>query len=399
MILNISKNTKQTWIDQETLFNLPRRNVTKFRVSLHILFWCYDFFTAHNALDRVLRVAPTVPPDPVLLDLMLYTHIGTTVLLFYCYGYLVVPSLMTLLVYNRATGRWLWRKLAFVIAASISVYVLFNIYDYYLYIYAYSHFKPAPAYVIRFHDLLLSSGPFGIFVNYSLFTFIWAYNVSYLMLPLLIRIIREAISWGVEGVSQKEQNKELINNQLRLLQQQINPHFLFNVFNNIYALIQKTNEQAATLLRGLSELMHYTLYKTNQDYVPFMGELNFLKNYINIEKSRQFNPDRISYQIIGETANYLVPPLLLVTFVENAFKHGLNNAFEEGYVRVTIDIQSMTSSLKMKVVNFVSSEEKINSSDGGVGLLNAQKRLELLFGKDNYSLLIKHDTAVYDVEL
>ena len=173
---------------------------------------------------------------------------------------------MNLLVYNRATGKWLTKKVVFVVVTSACVFIFFNVYDYYLFTYAFEHFKPAPAYLQRYTDLLLAAGPVGIFRNYSLFTFIWAYNVSYLMLPLLIRIIREAISWGVESVNQNQQNQILIRNQLHLLQIQINPHFLFNVFNNIYSLIQKTNAQAASLVRGLSDLMRYTLYKTNDEF-------------------------------------------------------------------------------------------------------------------------------------
>ena len=350
-------------------------------------------------MDRVLRIDPAVPPDPSLFHIMFYTHVATTFILFYSYGYLVVPSLMKVLVYNRATGKWLWRKLLFVLIPTVSVYVFFNVYDYYLFTYAFTHFKPAPAYVQRYNDLLLQAGPVGIFVNYSLFTFIWAYNVSYIMLPLLIRIIREAISWGVDSVNQKEQNQVLINNQLKLLQQQINPHFLFNVFNNIYALIHQTNEQAAKLLRGLSELMHYTLYKTNHEYVPLAGELNFLKNFIDIEKSRQFNPERISYQVIGEPSEYVVPPLLLVTFVENSFKHGLNNSLDEGWVKIMLDLQSQPDRLRMTVANFVAREEKFGTNQGGLGLLNSQKRLELLFGEGNFTLTTREEGTEYYVEL
>jgi two-component system LytT family sensor kinase len=395
----MTKNNKQNWIDDESLFNLPHRKVTWTRVQLHVLFWVYDTFSAYNAMDRVLRVDPKLPPDPGLFKIMFTTHVLSTVVLFYLFGYLIVPSLMKLLVYNRATGKWLTKKAALVVVTSACVFIIFNVYDYYLFTYAFEHFKPAPAYVQRYNDLLLAAGPVGIFKNYSLFTFIWAYNVSYLMLPLLIRIIREAISWGVESVNQKEQNQILMRNQLHLLQIQINPHFLFNVFNNIYSLIQKTNSQAASLVRGLSDLMRYTLYKTNDEFVPLAGELQFLTNYIDIEKSRQFKPERVQFSQNGLTDGYLIPPLLLVTFIENAFKHGLNNSYEEGWVNISIHIDDQRDALHMKVENHIASTERRNEEEGGVGLVNAQKRLNLLFGFNGFKLDTHAESRSYLVDL
>ena len=356
-------------------------------------------------MDRVLRVDPTRPPDPSLLNLMFYSHIASTFILFYAYGYLVLPSLLNVLVFNRATGKWLKKKLWFVGLSTVAVYVLFNFYDYYLFSYAFNQFKPVPAYIQRNYDLLHVAGPLGIFVKpsvytvFSLFTFIWAYNISYLNLPLLIRIVREAISWGVVTVDQKAQIEDLNDMQMNHLKQQINPHFLFNVFNNIYALIHQTNEQAARLLRGLTELMQYTLYETNKHYVPLAGELTFLTNYINIEKSRQFKPERICYQIKGDASNYLIPPLLLVTFVENAFKHGLNKSFEEGWVNVELDIQNQSNSLRMKVANNLTTDGKKNIRKEGIGLVNTKKRLDGLFGADRFLFSAREEAAEYHVEL
>ena len=390
--------TKQNRIDDETLFNLPSRKITRTRIGLHLLFWAWDAQSAYTALDRVLRVNPTNPPDPALLRLMYTTHLGTTIILFYLYGYLVAPHLLNTLVYHRATGRLMWHKISFVVLASASIFLLFNVYDYYLFTYAAEHFEPVPAYIQRYNDILLASGPLGIFKNYSILTFLWGYNVSYLMLPLLLRIIREAISWGVLSVEQKEQNQMLIRNQLQSLQQQINPHFLFNVFNNIYSLIQRTNTGAAELLRKLSQLMHYTLYDTNHAFVPLEGELQFLRNYVEIEQTRHFNPDRISFQQTGDAQNFLVPPLLLVTFIENAFKHGLHDSFEEGWVRIEIVIDEQNQALQVTVANSIFRENESKQS-GGVGLVNARRRLNLLFNPDVYSLNVQESLNAYQVNL
>lgn len=391
--------TKQNRIDNETLFNLPSRRVTWTRVGLHLLFWAWDAQSAYTALDRVLRVSPNNPPDPALLRLMYTTHLGTTIILFYIYGYLVAPHLLNTFVIHRATGRLMWRKISFVAVASASIFLIFNVYDYYLFTYAAEQFKPVPAYIQRYNDILLASGPLGIFKNYSILTFLWGYNVSYLLLPLMLRIIREAISWGVLSVEQKEQNQMLIQNQLQSLQQQINPHFLFNVFNNIYSLIQRSNTEAADLLRKLSQLMHYTLYDTNHAFVALDGELQFLRNYVEIEQTRHFNPDRISFQQSGDPQNFQVPPLLLVTFIENAFKHGLHDSFEAGWVRIEIAIDKQHQALQVTVTNSIFRENDENEQPGGVGLANARKRLNLLYDADVYSLNVLESSTDYQVNL
>jgi two-component system LytT family sensor kinase len=403
--------TKQNWNGDESLFNLPPRRVTPGRISLHILFWGFDSFEAYIALNRVLRVDPKLPPNPDLFWLMYSTHLGTTIILFYAFGYMVVPSLMKLLVNYRATNRIIWRRLLFVAVSSVAIFVAFNIYDYYLFTYATSQYLPAPAYMKRNNDVLLAAGPLGVLTGYTVLSFLWAYNVSYLMLPLLLRIIREAISWGVESVKQKgeivkqqeeivrqkEQNQALMRNQLQQLQTQINPHFLFNVFNSLLALIQRTNQEAASLLRKLSELLRYTLYDTDKEFVPLDGELRFLKNYVEIEKTRHFNPDRIRFNQSGNAQYFLVPPLLLVTFIENAFKHGLHNSFEEGWVEIDLSIKESSQTLHISIANSLTKENESEVRVGGIGLKNARNRLDLLFNPNDYKLIIQEEPQEYKV--
>lgn len=385
------------WFGDLSLAELPPRPITPTRICEHILFWLWNSYSAYNALDRVLRVDPAVPPDPDLFKLMFTTHVGTTFILFYIYGYLVVPALLSSLVYYRVTRKLIWPKIVYAAIAVVLAFVIFNVYDYYLFTYAAEHFKPEPAYVKRYYDLLQLSGPLGIFTSYSVITFVWAYNLSYLLLPLFIRTIREAISWGVESIVQKEQNQILIQNQLQLLQFQINPHFLFNVFNNILALIQRTNREAAELLRRLSNMMHYTLYDTNHSFVPLAGELQFLENYIEIEKSRHFNPEKITFIQTGDPELFTTPPLLLVTFIENAFKHGLNSSTDDAWVTIDLWVELETKTLQARIRNSVSKQTSAKSKPGGVGLVNARKRLDLLFNPNNYLLTVTEQADSYEV--
>lgn len=385
------------WFEDQSLVELPPRPITLTRICEHMLFWLWNGYSAYNALDRVLRVDPAIPPDSELFTLMYTTHVGTTIVLFYLYGYLVVPALLSALVYYRSTRKIIWPKVVYVAFAIVAAFMVFNVYDYYLFTYVAEHFKPEPAYVKRYYDLLQLAGPLGIFTNYSLITFIWAYNLSYILFPLLIRIIREAISWGVESLEQKEQNQILIQNQLKLLQFQINPHFLFNVFNNILALIQRTNREAAELLRRLSNMMHYTLYDTNQSFVSLAGELQFLENYIEIERSRHFDPEKITFTKTGDPGTFTTPPLLLVTFIENAFKHGLNNVTDQAWIIIDVLIDSQTETLQARVRNSISHNSRAQPTPGGLGLVNARKRLDLLFKPNTYLLTVTEQADFYEV--
>ncbi|WP_338877518.1 histidine kinase (plasmid) [Spirosoma sp. SC4-14] len=389
----------QNWFSDQWLVDLPPRPITNVRILEHLLFWLWNGYSAYTALDRVLRVEPSLPPDPDLFTVMFTTHVGTTIVLFYLYGYLVVPSLLSSLVYYRATRILIWPKIIFVVITSASIFLLFNVYDFYLFSYAAEHYKPVPAYIKRYYDLLQQTGPLGIVANYSLVTFVWAYNLSYVLLPILIRTIREAISWGVESVVQREQNRILMQDQLQLLKFQINPHFLFNVFNNILALIQRTNREAAELLRRLSNMMHYTLYDTDKNFVPLAGELKFLENYIEIERSRHFNPEKIIFTKSGESANFSTPPLLLITFIENAFKHGLNSSSDDAWVTIDLQIDSVKGLLLATIRNSVSNLTTPQLKPGGVGLANARQRLNLLFTPNKYSLTVTEEAGVYEVFL
>ena len=411
--------TKQNWI-ADNRFQLPVRRWTISRVAFHVLFWAWNIYSSYKAFDRILRVDPELPPEQNLFWLIYLTHVGTTALVFYLYGYLVLPTLLTLLLQLRIevqefinTGqttllgrmrrfrtmfRLSWRRIAYVSLSGILVYIFFYVFDYYLYRYALTYVTVAPPYITRNATLLTSAGFTGIYNNYSTFVFIFAYNISYILTPLFLRAVFSAIAWGVESNGRKDQNQLLIKNQLTLLQNQINPHFLFNVFNNIHALIEQTNAEAAELLKSLSDLLKYTIYETGKPFVELSGELKFLRDYIDIEKSRQFNPDRITFQVFGDSKDLLIPPLLLITFVENAFKHGIHKNYHDGWVQLAITIDATQPSLHMQIENLKGAVASVKGPSGGVGLVNARKRLNLLYQQE-YTLTMNETDSVYQVSL
>ncbi len=199
------------------------------------------------------------------------------------------------------------------------------------------------------------------------------------------------ISKQKEVVQQKQ-----VEMELNLLKSQINPHFLFNVLNSIYALSLKKSEQTPGIVLKLADIMRYMLYETKQDKVALHKEIQVLQDYLDIEKVR-LGTTSASVQLIvdGSAANYRVAPALLIPFVENAVKHGTDSMLAEAYINIHIIIKE--SLLTFHCVNNykanVNTEKK-----GGIGLENVQKRLNLLYpGK--HQLSIDAANNIFEVRL
>ena len=189
--------------------------------------------------------------------------------------------------------------------------------------------------------------------------------------------------------------KENLSRQLEYLKYQINPHFFMNTLNNIHALVDIDPEQAKHTIEVLSKLMRYTLYEGNKTMAPLKKELDFITHYIDLMRIRYTDKVRIDVSLPMSVPDVQVPPLLFTTFVENAFKHGVSyqqDSFIE--VRVTIDEY-------LKNITFIcrnSKKPEAEDSHGGVGLQNAQKRLQLIYG-NRYMMRTEDSKETYQLTL
>lgn len=177
------------------------------------------------------------------------------------------------------------------------------------------------------------------------------------------------------------------------LKAQLNPHFLFNTLNNLYGLTVRKDNLAPELILNLSDIMSYTLYESNTEIVRLEKELDFIKNYIALEKMRYADETDIQVTIEGQTAGLFVAPLLTFTFIENAFKYGLKS--KKAFVKLDIKMENNTFLFSLEN----DSEATENDSDfGGIGVENARKRLELLY-PDQYKLEIERLENSFKVDL
>ena len=184
------------------------------------------------------------------------------------------------------------------------------------------------------------------------------------------------------GFRQQQLNQQLvIANQtveLRSLKDQINPHFLFNTLNNLYGLTSQNPAQAGDVVLRLSQLMQYMLYEGNQATVLLRREIAFLENYLALERIRYGAGIYLSFQVSGPVEGVMVAPLLLLPFVENAFKHGLSRQLGEAWLQIQLTVSG--SELTFKVENSKpGSPDCAADSDSGMGLPNVAKRLQLIY--------------------
>lgn len=189
--------------------------------------------------------------------------------------------------------------------------------------------------------------------------------------------------------------KHALERQLQYLKYQVNPHFFMNTLNNIHALVDIDPERAKTSIVELSKLMRYVLYEGNNKLTPLSREVQFLRNYVQLMSMRYTGNVSISLDAPEVLPDLSLPPLLLVIFVENAFKHGISYRTKSF---VEISLQPHGDRLLFSCRNSRPEIKHDENMKGGVGLSNVRRRLDLLFPAD-YTLDIKETEDIYTVKL
>ena len=212
-------------------------------------------------------------------------------------------------------------------------------------------------------------------------------------------IIKIIADWLKHEREKQELETRNVQSELKFLKSQINPHFLFNTLNSIYALSLKKSDKAPEIVVKLSEMLRYMLYECNEKSVLLQKEISYIQNYLELEKLRHGEHMDIIFTFVQDPGNLRVAPLLFVPFLENAFKHGASNHLEAGHVHATLKIQNglvLFSIENSKPESMPSSQHSLKS--GGIGLVNIRKRLEILY-PDRHALKIEESPDIYKVYL
>jgi len=186
------------------------------------------------------------------------------------------------------------------------------------------------------------------------------------------------------------------------LKSQVNPHFLFNTLNNIYALSLKKSEQTPIIIERLESLLHYMLHECKADMVPLTDEFTFTNSYIALEKLRHREEQCVvQVDITGDTENLYIAPLLLINFLENAFKHGTKTSFGKSWINMLVQVtpEFMHFNLQnSKPLLIAGRQNVISEYKGGIGLKNVKRRLQILYpGKHDLTITERKDRFEVDL--
>lgn len=298
-------------------------------------------------------------PDQWQFVLQYAANCASWIALFYLNGWLLIPRLLNRRQYGRYAF-WLLTLVLFLFAFNSVVF-----------------------------KMIMPSVPYRIGMSLVFFLFPSIFFIA----------VSTAISFFLEKLRtdrlSKERENENLKTELLFLRSQVSPHFLFNVLNNMVALARKGSDQLEPSLIKLSSLLRYMLYEAAEEKVPLNKELEYLQSYIDLQMQRFRKALQVNYTVGNIDDHYLLEPMLLIPFVENAFKHSITGV---PGASVDISLRAEKSMLHLEVRNQFSPQSGEKDKSSGIGLQNVRRRLSLLY-PDEHALLITDDKGWFTVSL
>lgn len=327
------------------------------RVLLHVAFWLSTYYWVY--FQSVWIVGSE---HPAAVRLIAVSKLLSDFSAFYLISYAV----------RRVQSVW-WALLLTGLLL-VGTFISYGVVSYYLYRHI---LATVPALPVYFHNIVKS------FSKEGLWTFLKDYNGLYfhliqlsfgLGLPLVVKVLRWAVQKRLRVLALEKDNLQL---ELEFLRAQINPHFFFNTLNSVYSLVEDKDQTAAALVLSLSNMMRYALYDSATPEVDVAQELAFIQEYLDIQQIRHQRRLKIDVEIAPDLGSQRIPPMLLVTFLENAVKHGVDKLLRHAWVRVRA-YRDETDTFCFTVTNAVPPPASPAPSEG-IGLRNTRRRLSILY--------------------
>ena len=371
---------KRHWLFERLRSIFPRSNPSTVYWGARLALWILCGY-----LIRYTYYGNFSQADPQVLWILTVALLAQTILLYYAFAYYIFPETL----YKGRFGRFLlWLLLWHTITYQSNYWLFYGLQS-----------SGKPDAITNYMKLLESwGGPWAFITDGAavLWNFFWSFVIASILLT--VKAITDSITLRTRTI-QLEKDKLAL--ELDFLKSQVNPHFLFNTLNSIYARVFDTDEQAADLLLRLSELMRYNLYETNQPLIALSKELDYIRNYLDLERNRLLGQNvLIDYNQSGDAELQQIAPLLLIAFVENAFKHGVRRTTKKAFVRVQATVTGVH--FVFEVDNSVSPRRQQANDpvkrSGGIGLNNVRRRLDTLY-PDRYELAISASDVLYSVKI
>ncbi|MFH6995602.1 sensor histidine kinase [Flavobacterium sp. FlaQc-48] len=348
------------------------KNTSSNKILFHCIIWIFFILTSLIQFYE----------SPFKINNDFYAQWITGIILFYLNYFYLVPALLLQKKY------WLYFVFVFVL---IAVFMIIRI-NYF--IPEFRHIRPR---MFPPEDLKLmykGTRTRAIMATRQPLFFKIGPSFFYILIITISAIIRTLTEFYNNQQNKLIAETHRTNTELIYLRKQTNPHFLFNSLNSIYSLAHKKSDLVPDAIVTLSELMRYMLYETDNKTVALEKEINYIQNYIELQKLRLNNIEDIVINVHGDTRNKHIEPLLLISFVENAFKYGTDY---KGAAHVKIKIFILDNSLDFWIENTIENYVK-DPENSGIGLVNIQNRLDLLY-PNAHELTITQDNQYYRVHL
>jgi sensor histidine kinase YesM len=233
------------------------------------------------------------------------------------------------------------------------------------------------------------------FVSGFVFRDVVIVHFLYLLISTLVLL---SGSWFRQTENEKkllELEGENVRSELQMLKNQVNPHFFFNTLQNLYALSLKKSDKLPEMILKLSDLMRYVIYDSNIPKIMATKEIEFIHDYLELQKLRLSPDTKLTFEVLGEPGNAMLPPLLLIPFVENCFKHGLKGEVKNAFATICLEFDKKQMLFIARNNTGLSAQSKIKKGPG-VGIENVKRRLDLNY-PERYFLKITDEDSIYEV--
>lgn len=340
--------------------------IFKHPISKHILFWIgvFAYFVGtvnmnyHSGYGEVLN--------------HYVIHVICQMILAYTVLYVLIPRYLTPK-----------KNIQFVVSLFLLLCTVFVVFV------AYHEFYHLPKY--HNNGSLSTYDSYSIFWKRVLSLRIFIGKGTILLTPAILLVIAKFYKEKQAYLQLNEQKK---SSELSALKHQLNPHFLFNTLNNLYSLAIKKSDETPEVIAKLSEMLDYMLYGCNDTYVPLHKEIDLIENYLALEKIRYDDRVNIHFEKEGST-DVKIAPLILLTFIENAFKHGVSQELKVAdiHIKLTSNAQEVLFDISNSIA-----QNKLSSNKEPIGLTNVQKQLTLLY-QEHYTLKIEEENNRFKLQL
>ncbi len=346
---------------------MPQRKLYKrFKIIGHILFW----FGSISLLSLIFSLYE----DGIHIDLVfkaLITNIGFAIGV-YSNLYILVPRFL------RKKNYIFYFFWLIVLLSLSSVFIQF-------------------IFIYPLHGLFNETSQFTSF-NSTLHSAFFFATLIYVLTTSFLKFIKEWLSMQDLNLKLVKSERQKLEAELKSLKGQLNPHFLFNSLNNIYSLALSKSDKVPELILKLSDLMRHIIYESKENYISLEKEIEFVDNFIALQKIRTSDQTQIKYSITGKVPSGKIAPLLFEPFIDNAFKHGLPGTTNSDFISINIDF-SETDFLNFKLENNYESIENWNQKNSGIGIDNVKQRLKFLYTAEEYKLTISKKKQIFSVFL